>query len=297
MNPITEIFVGMTTRNSNDADTDSSIVFIANADGLDWLQYTFPDTSQDDQGKGQANLYQIAVSEKAPLPAGAYFRIGIRGSDTWLPENVFIWGVSVDPFGKPPSIFPLAMTSNASTVSVGRYAGGGTVSSPNPQPVALSTDVKKGDLSFPILPVAMGDASMLIQRLLILMTTSNKDDSGTNDKVTLQISIGEELVVDFDFPTGPQTHLSKGQANFYSVGAGGKGFTKKMLSAKSITLSTNGDDAWLPDSFYIFGLDTPDGMATQAVPLVFSNGWDKGALSTDSGEGSPSVNFSIVAFP
>ncbi len=295
MSKISTIFIGMTTRNSNDSGTDSPIVFIANEGGTERIQYTFPDSSQDDQGQGKANLYEIPVIPGAGLDttllANTYFRVGIRESDAWRPEHVFLWGMSE----KPHVIFPLGMRFDASTTLLEREAGGGGFAQPNPEQVVLSTDVNKGDLSFPIPPVAPGGPAMPIQRLVMMMTTSNKANAGTNSKVNLQVTSANALLVDFNIPHTPQDDQQRGQANFYFIPVGDPFMKNQLDPENSITLSINGDDTWLPASFYLFGLDTADGMANSAVPLVFIDAWAfNNSLSTDDTEGSASVKLTLT---
>jgi hypothetical protein len=66
------------------------------------LHRTFPDTKQEDQERGQANLYEItqddfeqqafigATVDPQDLNASS-IRIGIRGEDSGRPKSVFIW--------------------------------------------------------------------------------------------------------------------------------------------------------------------------------------------------------------
>ncbi len=51
------VFTAMLTRNTDGTGTNSRIVLIINDNGIDRLHHTFSDTSQDDQERGQANLY------------------------------------------------------------------------------------------------------------------------------------------------------------------------------------------------------------------------------------------------
>jgi hypothetical protein len=55
----------MLTDDSDDAGTDSPIVLIMNVTGgrFDVLHRTFPDTKQEDQERGQANLYEITEDD------------------------------------------------------------------------------------------------------------------------------------------------------------------------------------------------------------------------------------------
>lgn len=300
MSTIGQLFVAMTTRDSDNSGTDSSIVLIANVKGTDIIQYTFPDTSQDDQDRGQANLYNLAVSDNldsTDLPS-SYFRVGTRGDDAWRPEHFFLWGTDKD-FSK---IVPIAFRFDTTSQSVERLVDGVGVSDPDISQVVLSTDNSKGDLSFPLLPIAIGDETMPIKRLLVLITTADKDDAGTNDNLTLEITVWGHKVgppaqdITYKFPGTSQSDLKKGQANWYFVPIATPFVKSDLIEEESFDLSTDGDDAWLPESIFIFGLDTDNGMPNSIVPLVHMQNWTRGALSTDDSEGHEDVSLTVI-FP
>ena len=93
---LSKIWIAMLTRDRRDAGTDSSINLVINSGGIERLNHTFPDTTQDDQERAQANLYEVNVTGRNIVPEelnNSSIRIGIRGSDAWRPEHIFIWGV------------------------------------------------------------------------------------------------------------------------------------------------------------------------------------------------------------
>jgi hypothetical protein len=53
------LWVGMLTRNEEDAGTDSQIALTVMEDSADRLYHLSPDTSQNDQERGQPNLYEV----------------------------------------------------------------------------------------------------------------------------------------------------------------------------------------------------------------------------------------------
>ena len=57
-----------------------------------------------------------------------------------------------------------------------------------------------------------------------------------------------------------------------------------MLSNGGIKLRINGDDAWLPDSIFVYGFDTAEGRPSEIVPLVSIPDWTEGIMSTDPDE-------------
>jgi len=262
----------MTTRNAPDSGTDSQIVLTVNQNGSDRLNHTFPDTPQEDQERGQANLYEVNVAGNNIIPEdlnNSSIRIGIRGDDLWRPEHLVVWGERLS----GGAIIPLVVETDLT--------------------VRLSTDADKGNLSFPLRRVASGAADMPMRRLLMLMTTANRADGGTNSGIELQVFSNGALVVDFDVPDTPQDEQERGQANFYFVPVAVP-FAKDSLDNTSIHLRIKGDDAWLPGSFFLFGLDDAAGRPEALVPLVHLRTWPHGQLSTDSGEGVSSVALALV---
>lgn len=266
------VWAGMLTKNTRDSGTDSRIVLIINQTGIERLHHTFADTPQRDQEQGQANLYELNVSGSNIVPQlldHSSIRVGIRGDDLWRPEHFVVWGQRfVD-----GAIIPLAIETDLRD--------------------GISTDQGEGNLSFPLRLVDLGSPNMRIRRLLMLMTTSNRDNAGTDSPIELQITSGGSLVVDFDIPNTPQDEQEKGQANLYFVPVPTP-FTKNSLNDNSIRLRIKGDDAWLPDSFFLFGLDDATGRPEYLVPLVHLRTWPYGWMSTDSSEGEPSVTLSLV---
>jgi hypothetical protein len=238
-------------------------VLTVNQNGSDRLNHTFPDTSQEDQERGQTKLYEVNVAGNNIIPEdlnNSSIRIGIRGDDLWQPEHVVIWGERLS----GGAIIPVAVETDLT--------------------VRLSTDAGKGNLSLPLRRVASGAADMPIRRLLMLMTTANRADAGTNSGIELQVFSDGALVVDFDVPDTPHEEQERGQANFYFVPVAVP-FAQDSLDNTSIRLRIKGDDAWLPGSFFLFGLDDAAGWPEALVPLVHLLTWPHGQLSTDSGEG------------
>jgi hypothetical protein len=292
MGNIATIYTAMLTRSSDNSGTDSSIELVMNVQGRDFLQYTFPDTSQNDQGQGQANLYSLAIFNDAgvgldpKLIPATYYRVGIRGDDSWRPEHFFIWGITND---KIPFVVPLAIGLDLTTSNLERNGG----ASSNVDQIVLSTSQEKGDLTFPVPLVGIGNNATLIKRLIFVMTTADQDDAGTDDTITLKVAGDDGLLVNFVVPDTPQAEQDRGQANFYIIPVP-PGFIKRSLQPDAITISIDGSDAWLPASMFLFGLDTEEGMPTTIVPLVSLRDWPFGALSTDDNEGQPEITLPVL---
>lgn len=273
MSHLRRVWTAMLTRNApGSAGTDSRIVLIINQDGRDRLHHTFPDTCQNDQERGQANLYEVAVSQNGVEPDqlnNSSIRIGIRGDDQWRPEHAVVWGQRVT----GGAVIPLAIETGLGA--------------------RLSTDTGEGRLSLPLRRVGLGSSRMQIRRLLMLMTTSNRKNAGTDSGLELQISANGSQFVDFDIPDTPQDEQERCQANFYFVPVSSP-FAKADLNNSSIRLSIKGADAWKPASFFLFGLDDAAGRPEFLVPLVHLRTWPHADLSTDPSEGVSSVTLSLV---
>ncbi|SOD41847.1 hypothetical protein [Nitrosovibrio sp. Nv4] len=284
------VWFGMLTDDSDDSGTDSPIVLIFNVTGgrFDVLHRTFPDTVQEDQEQGQANLYEITEDDFEPQAfVGATvdpqdlnvssIRIGIRGNDSWRPKSVFIWGEQKDGL-----IVPLALDTELQ----GRIGIGGQLVG-----VRLSTDASEGKLSFAPSRVQSGNADTVIRRLLVVMTTADADDAGTDDDIQIRIATRDgSQVVNHIFPDTSQDDLERAQANLYYVPVNIP-FRKIDLNDDAIRLSILGRDAWLPARFFLFGLSEDEGGQPPefVVPLVHLPTWPLSTLSADPEEGQGTV--------
>src|SRR3990172_352260 len=251
------IWAGMVTEDSGDAGTDSPIVLIINTAGnkADILHYTFPDTAQEDQERGQANLYEVKndAFQDAFIPGAvdtdelnpSSIRVGIRGRDQWAPDSFFVWGREERDEGE---IVPLCLVINLQFP--------GAVLGNSLAGVKLSTDAGEGAISFPLPRVEPGGADAQINSLVLLMLTADEDDAGTDDEIQLQITtIDGRLVLDHTITDTPQDDQERAQANMYFVPV--RPFSRRNLVSNSIRWSINGNDPWLPASFFLYGLAEP----------------------------------------
>jgi hypothetical protein len=129
----------MLTANFADAGTNSQIEIIINDQGIDRLRHTFPDTPQEDQEPGQANLYEVNVAANNIVPENltdSSIRVGIRGDDQWTTGNILVWGERFT----GGAVIPLAFETNIPP---------------------LSTDASEGVSSTPLRLVGLGSRTML----------------------------------------------------------------------------------------------------------------------------------------
>jgi hypothetical protein len=268
MPQLKRLWVGMETRTSEDAETDSRIAL-----SVDAHQMTLPDSKQFDQERGAANLYFRDVEDHNVAPENlndSSIRMEILDNDAWAPKEIFVWGEQLAD-GAP---VPVALETEIQQV--------------------MSTDYNEGHVGLPLRLVNHGDITTTINRLLVVMLTDSVDQAGTNDAITLQITTGGARFVDFTFASTEQADQEQSQANFYYVPVETP-FSKGRLLPDSIKLMTNGNDAWLPAQFFVFGLDTETGRPGAVVPLVNIQNWQLGALSTDPSEGAPMITVPLVA--
>ena len=101
MSHLRRLWAGMLTRNIEDAGTDSRIALT-----VEGTQLTFPDTAQEDQERGRANLYKVEVQNHNIIPENlnnSSIRAVILGSDGWR-LSISLFGVSDSLVGPlPPS--------------------------------------------------------------------------------------------------------------------------------------------------------------------------------------------------
>ena len=138
---------------------------------------------------------------------------------------------------------------------------------------------------------------MAIRRFLIMTTTANEAGAGTDDEVFLDIGfLGRTksiYVSAKDFPNGAvRKKIETGKATIYLRQADIL-LPSAILPAKntidSIILRTEGDDAWLPSSFFLFGIGSFSGRPDILIPLVHIPNWNLGRLSIDEDEGRKSI--------
>jgi len=287
---IDTLWIGMRTADGSDNGTDDSIVLIVNEGGepVDAVHFTLPDTAQNDQEEGQANLYRIELHDETPHEGRTFdtlklndssIRVGIRGDDAWSPGSCLVWGEATD-----DNIVPLALN----VVKQG-------FKDSEQSTMVISTDRDEGRTSFCVKRVQPGDDFTGSTRLILLLLTANQDNAETDNTITLKITDTLGLVhLDHTFTDTFQDDLERAQANFYYADVTGA-LIRTNLDDKSIELFINGDDAWLPESLFLFGLDGREGETVRFVtPLVHLPKWPFGFMSQDTGEGRPSVHLPVV---
>jgi hypothetical protein len=279
MGNLNKMFLAVLTRDVSDSGTDDPIVLIvndSNVPGEDLLHATSPFSPS----RGKANLFNLAkvAAIRKINPANltnSSIRVGLRGSDAWQPELLFAWGdQDTNPsMGPQIPVTPLALSTDIR--------------------LTLSNDAGEGRISIPLRQVNVGSSSSLFNSLLVIVTTADKRNAGTDDEqVVLQIQDkASNIVLNRRFPASTQDDQRRGRANVYLLD---NELNPRLQRDQihDITLTMLSHDAWLPESFFLFGLD--DATPRTMVPLVSLPAWPASWMSADLGEGVAQVTLPRV---
>ena len=267
-----QLFLRYLNRNVNDAGSSSTLNLTVNVGGEDVVNSDL--SRYVTRGKGEAS----GGSPTLPTPfdsnglTNSSIRLGIRGDDAWGPQHILLFGLN---FAGGPTV-ALAMETDLT--------------------LWLSTDPNEGHLTMPLRLVGPGGSNTLIRRVLMLVWTQDlTSGAGTDSPIRLEITAGGNLVLKQDIEDTPQTDLEGNFRNWYFLNANVPFTRGDVLSNGRITLSILGEDAWLPGSLFVFGLDTETGRPNEVVNLVSMVGWNLGWLSKEPGEGAPSQDLPVVS--
>lgn len=273
MPTLSDVWLGLVTKDTEDSGTDSRAVLIVNERGVDVVHHTFPDTAQTDLERGRANLYTVGgVSVTPENITNSSVRLGLRGSDLWRPQLACVWGRSAS---NVDDIHPLAFASAITTV--------------------LSIDVDEGRTSLPIRRVARGTDAMSINRLLVVLATADIRHADTPDAVEMLVnhSDGTSNIYVIAGQQSSPARLERAEVDLFTLPVFAP-FTRRDL--RSITLRILGDDQWIVRSFFVFGLDDASGRPEVIVPLLHEPSLpaELFTLSTDEDEGVRAVEFQSI---
>lgn len=138
-----------------------------------------------------------------------------------------------------------------------------------------------------------------ITDILLIVQTSSKDNSGTDNALDLEIDYTPAAGGQADFVldtsnsnsgTGWKKNLDKSKATQFWWSLSSTASADNPMTTDNITeieLSIEGKDMWRPSSIYLFGLTDDD--SNPMVNLASYPFWDTSLkFSEDSGEGSTS---------
>jgi len=123
----TRLLLMMTTNAGIGLGTDSAITLTVRAGGQRLVNFTIPDTAQEDQESGQANLYFVPVDVPFTRNDLEPDAIAIRtaGTDEWLPASMFLFGLDGPGEERPTFLAPLVHIRNWQLGSLSAQAGEG----------------------------------------------------------------------------------------------------------------------------------------------------------------------------
>ena len=250
------------TRDVEDAGSGDRLNVTINVDGIDVAVAEF--VAEHPDAQGYLRRAEAVVSFNSESLTNSSVRVGNRGDDAWAPQHILLFGHTTR-----ESVVPIAMETDLTEW--------------------LSSDASEGALTIPLRLVGLGGSDTVIHRLLLLVRTADKDDAGTDSLIQLRVTISGQLHVSEVITDTPQKDLERGVANWYELPVQTP-FTRLEFDLNGrMELEILGADAWLPDSLYVFGLDTPAGRPTKLVPLASKRIWGGLVLSRDPDEGSTIV--------
>jgi hypothetical protein len=133
---------------------------------------------------------------------------------------------------------------------------------------------------------------MEISRLWIAMLTHNRENAGTDSRVTLVINTGGIERLNHTFSDTIQDDQERAQANLYELDVTGHNIVSEELTNSSIRVGIRGDDAWRPEHIFVWG-ERRVFLRTEVIPLAIETSINT-QLSTDEDEGPSSLPLRLV---
>ncbi len=259
-----QLYWAFATDTRRSAGTRSQPVLILGNDQQDLLHHTaeLPDGIED----GSSHLVHIDLETRPLQPYFQYMRMGLRGSDAWSPNKVFVFGEMEG--SEDSSVSPIALL----------YKGGRF----------LSTDPSEGYLSVPLNRASLGGQYTRFNRILMLIQNGEANNAGTSSPIFLTIEgKNQETLLEYRFPDdrlrGPRTV-------FFEIVHLEQTLQSRFIHA--IHLQVGDDDSWTPGAVFIMALDDRPDQYEEVVPLVYIPDWSStglGTLSEDANEGPNKV--------
>jgi len=281
MATVDRLFLATLTKNEDDAGTDAGkLNLTVNVNGEDLVDSDFgflngsgilssglgPDDGWLSDGQAALSDQKLEEVLDTSLLTHSSVRVGNRSDDAWAPQHIFVFGATEN-----------GAEAIAMETDIEHW---------------LSTDSDEGKLTMPIRLVDPGTSITVIRRVLLLIYTGSGSDVETDSPIELQISTNNTIVLQETVFDTPQDDLEQYTANWYFMKAAVP-FTRAEIIKGKIRLSIKGDDAWLPQSVFVFGLDTEEGRPNSVVRLVSLANWDLGSLSADPSEGKDVIDLPV----
>jgi hypothetical protein len=265
---ISRIWLATLNRIEPDAGVEwgDTVNLTVNIDGEDVVTHDFLIKDKTGSGLISRGFADIIEPFESSLLTNSSIRLGMRRGDAWGPLNVLVLGTT-KPSEGPSQVLPLALELD--------------------QTIWLSTDPSDSPgqhVSMPVRLIHSGSSSTVINRVLVLFYTGSGSDVETNDKISIEIRAGGNVVATKKIPDTTQDDLEQQSANWYFLETLAPFTLNDLLSNGGIKMSIDGDDAWIPSMVFLYGFDTAVGRPTEIVKLVSIPEWTLGPLSTDQNE-------------
>lgn len=265
------------TLNRDEEDTGiggkpDPVNLTVNINGEDRFENDYFPSTKRGCGAFSEGFAEPAIGElfDSNLLTNSSIRIGMRHDNAWGPEHILVLGITAPPEGQS-RVLPLAIEVD--------------------QQIWLSIDPSDGNpahVSLPIRIIGSGNTSTVIQRVLLIVHTSGNDNSGTDDSIEIEITVGGTTVARREIIDSPQDDFEAGATNWYFVDVMSP-FTKADVQTNGkIKMTIKGEDAWNPKRIFVYGFDTAAGRPTQIVDLVSVPNWSGGWFSKKASEGEES---------
>ncbi len=275
---ITKVWLATLNRDQKDSGIDDNFLNLTvNIDGEDRYENNYRVSSKRGCGalaEGFAEPVIELLFDSDSL-TNSSIRLGMRGDDAWGPEHILVLGTTAPSEG-PSEILPLAIEVDEQI----------TVSTD-------PTDASPTHLSLPVRIIRAGNPLTVINRVLLLLQTNSSNDSGTDDSIEFEITVGGVSVARWESSNTPQDDFETGATNWYFVDVNTPFNKDQIRSNGKITMTIKGTDAWNPKRIFVYGFDTAQGRPTQIVDLVSFPNWDRGMFSKDPSEGEESKDLPL----
>jgi hypothetical protein len=288
MAKLAELYVAARTRNVEDADTDDlPVLVVKRGPNIVFTRPLFGGSSMT--GRGQSAVWRFDVREVNLDSADLTVELHASGDDAWSPEHVICWGISGRV--RDERVIPLAAFIDLATPITPQDAG-----------VWISTDTSEGERILFLPSVGRGRDGTRARRIIVIVATDpygnmfpssvgpqiDFEETGTDGPLTLQGGGAGRLFLNYTLPRSPQGDLGHGGAGFYIVDLAAP-FCRNDCEGGAFTLTIESDDAWKPDYFAVFGVDTTLFGPNVLIPFVAASAFELRHMSSDPAEGFHSM--------
>ena len=285
---LAELYVATRTRNVEDADTDDlPVLVVRRGSNIVFTKPLFGGSSRVARGKGA--VWRFDVREVNLDSADLTFELHASDDDAWSPEHVIVWGIN----GRvgDERVIPLAAFLDLATPLT--PADGG---------VWISTDTSEGERILFIPSVGRGRDATRARRVIVIAATDpyggmfpasvgpqiDFNQTGTSAPVILQGGGAGRLFLNYTLPSTRVNALPRGEGVF-NIAHLAAPFSRLDLEGGAFTLTIGTIDAWKPDYFAVFGVDTTNAGPRALIPFVAASAFELRHMSSDPAQGFHSV--------